>query len=339
MLDKIRKIIPGFLACVGLTVIAHLLALLLPTVGAATFAIFLGILAGNTIFRSDWFLPGSKFSESELLACSIVLLGANLNLSDVISVGWQGVVFILIQMTWTITAAYLIGRRLGFGKKFSLLMCSGNAVCGSSAIASVAPVIGADSKDKGISITIVNVTGTVMMFLLPLLSAWLYQHATMPTSALLGGTLQSVGQVIASAKFVNDSVVDMAAIFKIIRIILLVAVVLVFSRMNTEEGKPLFARTAQVHTGKIKISIPWFIIGFFLLSIICSFGIIPAPVAAGAKAVSGEFEIIALAAIGMKVKVRDLVREGPRALLYGGLVGTSQILCAILLIWVLLIVL
>ena len=38
-------------------------------------------------------------------------------------------------------------------------MASGNAVCGSSAIAATAPVIEADDKDKGISITIVNITG------------------------------------------------------------------------------------------------------------------------------------------------------------------------------------
>ena len=52
-------------------------------------------------------------------------------------------------MGLTILAAYWIGRKLGFGKKFSLLMGAGNAVCGSSAIATVSPVIKAESKDKG----------------------------------------------------------------------------------------------------------------------------------------------------------------------------------------------
>ena len=54
-----------------------------------------------------------------------------------------------------------------------------------------------------------------------------------------------------------------------------------------------------------------------------------------AKLVSGQFEIIALAAIGMRVKFHDLAREGPKAMLYGGMVGATQILCALLLIAVL----
>ena len=58
----------------------------------------------------------------------------------------------------------------------------------------------------------------------------------------------------------------------------------------------------------------------------------PPLLSAGAKTVSGQFEIIALAAIGMRVKFRDLVREGPKALLYGGLVGACQIVCALGLI-------
>ena len=81
-------------------------------------------------------------------------------------------------------------------KSIIFLMASGNAVCGSSAIAATAPVIDAEDKDKGISITIVNVTGIFLMFLLPLISQVLYNLDTVHTSALIGGVLQSVGQVI-----------------------------------------------------------------------------------------------------------------------------------------------
>ena len=90
------------------------------------------------------------------------------------------------------------GKKLGFGQNFRFMMASGNAVCGSSAIAATAPVIDADDKDKGIAITIVNVTGIFLMFLLPLLSKFLYNHEVMNTSAMIGGTLQSVGQVAVS---------------------------------------------------------------------------------------------------------------------------------------------
>lgn len=335
-MKKIKEIMPGFLVCFGIAMLSKVIAMFLPSFGAATFAIFIGILLGNTVFTSDIYNKGSKFSESELLAYSVVLMGATLNLSDIASVGIKGVLFIVIQMILTISITYFIGRKLKFTKKFSLLMSTGNAVCGSSAIAAVTPVIDSDSKDRAISITMVNITGTILMFVLPVLASFLYSDEVLKTSGLIGGILQSVGQVIASAKFISDDVVQMATIFKIIRIILLVVVVIAFSKLNTTEGDKLFSKKESTQlTGKIKVSIPWFVTGFFIVSIINSLGVIPTSVSHIAKFVSGQFEIIALAAIGMRVKFKDLKEEGPKSMLYGLLVGTCQIIFAFTLIKIL----
>lgn len=325
---KLLGLLPGFLVCVVISLIAQVLAHFLPTIGAALFAIGIGMVAGNTFLNRPVFATGTKFSESRLLEYSIVLTGMTLNLSDMMGVEIWGILFILCQMSLTIFAAYLIGRKLGFGKRFSLLMSAGNAVCGSSAIGTVSPIVGADSKDKGISITIVNVTGTALMVVLPILTGVLYDHQTLPTSAMIGGSLQSIGQVIASAKLVGGPVVDMATIFKIIRIIFLVLVALLYSRMDMEEGAPLFHRQKEKAHAKVKAGIPWFIIGFFLFSVLWSLHIIPGQVSVTAKSISVQFEVIALAAIGMRVKFADLVKEGPKGMLYGGLVGLCQVIFA-----------
>lgn len=251
------------------------------------------------------------------------------------SVGWQGVLFIILQMTLTIVVTYLIGKLLRFGKKFSLLMCAGNSVCGSSAIGTVSGVIHPSAKDKGISVTTVNLTGTVLMITLPFLTGALYGNETMQTSAMIGGTLQSVGQVIGSATFVNSDVVAMSTIFKIIRIIFIVFVALAFSKLNTNEGEKLLSRSNTAGDDKkVKAKIPWYIIGFFLFSIIATFNIIPEIVSHTAHTISSQFEIIALAGIGMRVKFRDLVKDGPKALLYGGAVGVCQVGIAIGLIFI-----
>lgn len=331
---KLSQLLPGFLVCLIIALIAQALSRLVPAAGSALFAIGIGILCGNTFLNKDLFSVGTKFSESRLLEYSIVLTGLTLHLTDIAGVGLRGVIFIAAQMTLTIFFTYQIGLRLGFGKKFRLLMCAGNAVCGSSAIGTVSPIVQADSKDKGISITIVNVTGTVLMVLLPLIAGLLYHEETLHTSALIGGTLQSIGQVIASAKFVNDDVVQMATIFKIIRIVFLVGVALIFSRMDIREGTRLFdgSHAETLKEARVVCKVPWFIIGFFLFSVINSTGIIPAFISSAAHSVSSQFEIIALAAIGMRVKFCDLIKEGPKALLYGGCVGTCQTILAIVLI-------
>ena len=77
---------------------------------------------------------------------------------------------------------------------------------------------------------------------------------------------------------------------------------------------------------------PWFIIGFFIMAVLNTLGVIPPVLSVAAKQISGQFEIIALAAIGMRVKFRDLVKEGPRALGYGLSVGVCQVLFALGLI-------
>ena len=334
-IKKIKELLPGFIVCLIIALISQFLSTFIPSIGSALIAILIGMVAGNTFFNKEIYDKGSKFSESRLLEYSIVLMGLTLELSNLLAVGLNGIAYIAILMTLTIIATYLIGQKLGFSCKFSLLMCSGNAVCGSSAIGTVSPIVKADSKDKGISITIVNITGTVLMILLPLITSAIYNHETIKTSAMIGGTLQSIGQVIASGKLVNDPVTEMSTIFKIVRIIFLVFVAMSFSNMNTSnEGKLFNIKNSNTKT-KTKTRIPWFIIGFFIFTIINSTGILPEIFSTSAKSISNQFEIIALAAIGMRVKFADLIHEGPKALLYGGFVGTFQIICSIILIFIL----
>lgn len=148
---------------------------------------------------------------------------------------------------------------------------------------------------------------------------------------MIGGTLQSIGQVIASAVMVNGDVVEFATIFKIVRIIFVVFVAISYSRINLEEHQSLFAKKEGI-SAKVKAKVPWFVIGFFILSLIVSTGIIPTVISTTAKMISSQFEIIALAAIGMRVKFKDLIKEGPKAMLYGCLTGGSQVVIAFILI-------
>ena len=332
MKKKILRIAPGLFICLIIGIIAKILGNQFQSIGSAMFAIFIGILAGNTIFNKQEYDEGTKFAEKDLLNYAILLMGANLNIMEIISLGAGGIGFIICQMTLTILTAYFIGRKLGFNKKFSLLMSSGNAVCGSSAIGATAPVIEASESDKAISITIVNVIGTILMILIPLITGFLYNNEVVESSAMIGGVLQSVGQVVGSAKLISEDVVQMATVFKIIRIILLVVVVTIFSKINVNEHSKDENKETPKNAKKVKVGVPWYISGFFVISIIYTLGFMPGILSHLFKWISGNFEIIALAGIGMRVKIKDLIKEGPMAMLYGGLVAVCQIVFAIILI-------
>ena len=348
-LNAIKKeldgILPGLAASIFISLVSQYLARFLPTLGAALIAILLGMLLGNTFLNRPGLSQGTTFAEKRLLEYAIVLNGLILDFQVLQSAGLKGFVFIILQMTLTIFVTYRLGKVFGFGKRFSLLMGAGNAVCGSSAIGTVSPIVQADNKDKGISITIVNLTGTALMIALPLLGAVLYGSDTLRTSALIGGTVQSVGQVVAAAKLVNDEVVTLATVFKLMRVLLIIGVAVLYGRMNMNEGEPLFTRKTRrtandtgnealppEETAAVSYGVPWFLTGFVVFFLIRSFIGVPDSALIASKAISTQFEVAALAAIGMRVKFADIIKEGPKAMLYGLTVGAAQVVMAVALI-------
>lgn len=331
--SKKKSIMPGLLVATLVAIISMFLAKFLPQLGAASISIFLGMIVGNLFLNQEIFSEGYKFSESNLLSYAIVLLGATLSISTIIDLGFSSILFIVIQMTITIIGAMYIGKKLGFSENFRFLMASGNAVCGSSAVAATAPTIDADDKDKGIVITIVNVTGVVLMIVLPIITNFLYNHDLVKTSAMIGGTLQSVGQVVASGAMVNEATKDLATLFKIVRVILLVVVVFVFGHMKNKSNNTI---SEEANTSKKKVKVPWYVIGFFITCTLFSLNIISPEVSHLAKELSNKLEIIALAAIGLRVNIKDLIRQGKSVSLYGLFVGILQIISASILIGILL---
>jgi uncharacterized integral membrane protein (TIGR00698 family) len=325
LLKKYTPLLPGLGLSVSVAVLAKIVAIFLPDLGGATLAILFGIVLGNTFFKQEVLAVGTKFSESVLLEYSVVLLGFTVTFQTISHLGFNGLGYIIAMMATVISATILIGKRLGFSDNMSTMMAGGNAVCGSSAIGAIAPSIGAKDDEKGQVITLVNLLGTVMMLTLPFLGTMLYGKDLLANSALLGGTLQSVGQVVAGASLINPETVSYAMLFKITRIIFLVVVVFVFQQRAQKQG------TAQVQHLK-KISVPWYVIAFLSVCILNSCVKLPQFFNDGAHQIGTWFETIALAAIGLRLDFKKFMKEGLSFLTYGLLVGIVQTLAALVLI-------
>ena len=325
-MGSIYKAIPGVVLCLIIALTSETLSYLLP-VGAATFSIIIGLIVGNTVHLKSYFEGGRKFAESKLLEVSIFLLGATISIQMISLLGLKGILLIMTQMCLVIIFTIWLGEKLGFGLNFSYLMASGNAVCGSSAIGATAPAIQATQEEKGLAVTLVNMMGTVLMFILPLIASVLYHSETLPTSALIGSTLQSVGQVVASGSLVNDEVKNYATLFKLIRVVFLVFVV--FS-LSTIKRRHIEEESIE----KLKIQFPWYVIGFVILCVFYSLGLLPGWAANISNKTSHLFEIIALAAIGLNVNLKMIIKQGKSLSLYALSIVGFQIIIAILLIQV-----
>ncbi len=330
---EIPGIIPGLLLAIATAVIAMMLAQFIPAIGASPIAIFLGIILGNLYFKQMVFQKGTKFAEGRLLEYAIVLLGFSVTFSTLGELGIAGTIFIAIQIIGTILLAIGIGKFLKFSQSYYLLMASGNAVCGSSAIAATAPVIGANESERGLIITIVNLMGTIMMFLLPLIAIALFDSA-MLQGAFIGGILQSVGQVIASASMLGSEVMRDATIFKIMRIASLVLIVLVFHQIAKRHQTDQQTDRAPSTTKKKSIVglVPWYLFGFIMACTLNSIELIHEDLTFILLKTSGLCEVVALAAIGLRLNFSLLKQQGRKLAIYALILGAGQIALALLLI-------
>lgn len=334
-MKPVRAVLPGFSLSFLIAIISQWInADLIKGIGAPTVALLIGVLLGNTIIRQPLWYSGTAWSEKRLLEYSVMLLGATITFQTIQQLKGSGIVFILLQMTITIVFALLLGKRLHFSEGMTLMMAGGNAVCGSSAIAAIAPTIEAKDDDKRLAITLVNLMGTVLMLTLPLISLLAFHHDNFLRGALIGGTVQSVGQVIASATMVNQETTTFATLFKILRIIMLIAVVLIFSQIH-HRNQPQDHQKISI-ADSAKRALPWYVVGFVVLCALNSWLTFSPIISDGAHLLSGWCEVTALAAIGLRLNFAAFIKAGRKLAYFGGGVLIVQVASALILITILL---
>ncbi|MDF7637528.1 putative sulfate exporter family transporter [Leuconostocaceae bacterium ESL0958] len=305
-----------------------------PSLGPETLAMLVGIILGNTLFQNSRYGSGVKWAEKYPIEMAIALLGFNLTFQTIARLKVAGVALIVINMVLVITLVYWLGKKLFHtSQEESLLMAAGNAVCGSSAIAAVAPAIQANDEKRRTAVATVSLTGMVLVLTLPALVKVLFPGQNLVSGALIGATVQSVGQVVGAGSLVNASVATYATLFKLLRVLLLVVVVFVFQKIADKSSS---AQEQQAASGKAKwFNLPWYITALLILLVINTCFLVPSPVKTGAHNVTSFFGVVNLAAIGLNLKWATIKKSGLRFLSYGLLVGCCQVLLALALIYLL----
>lgn len=326
---KIKKEMwQGILLTFGVAVVAKLLAPYLPALGGETLAMFIGLGLGNTLFSDSRWGSGVKWSEKYPIEVGIAILGLTLTLSTIASLQWRGLLFILAIMMLTITFVMWIGQKVfHVDQKSSMLMAAGNAVCGSSAIASVAPAIHADDNKRRTAVATVSISGTALLLILPLIAPTLLHNNDLLIGALVGGTVQSVGQVVGTASLINQDVVTYATLFKMLRVILLSGVVIYMTHL-VSKGSSEITTTAA----KPKFKMPWFVTVFLIAVVINTLMPLPNVINHVSHEISSFLGIVNLAGIGLNLKWQTIKQSGMQYMGYGLVTIIFQILIALSLI-------
>ncbi|HWZ47536.1 MAG TPA: putative sulfate exporter family transporter [Herbaspirillum sp.] len=303
-----RKLLPGLALCALVTAAGFgLQALETMLFGRAWLeSLVLAILLGSvvrTFCRLDGrFDAGIHFGAKILLEIAVVLLGASVSAGAILQKGPALIGGIAAVVVVVIAASYGIGRAAGLPRKMAILIACGNSICGNSAIAAVAPVIDADGKDVAAAIAFTAVLGVVVVLVLPLLVPMLSLSAVQ-YGVFSGLIVYAVPQVLAATASVSVVSVHIGTLVKLVRVLMLGPVVLLLSLFGRKEGG---RRPALSHM------VPWFIAGFLLMMALRSFGAIPQPLLMPAQDIANFLTIMSMAALGLGVDARAVLRAGAR---------------------------
>ncbi|MBX7212771.1 MAG: putative sulfate exporter family transporter [Thermoflexales bacterium] len=304
-----RKHLPGILLAAAIGLVAFGLQLLeiqflrQAIIEGLVIAILLGML-----FRTVRGMPASaaagvSFTAKQVLEFAVLLLGASVNFADLMKAGPILLIMIVSLVIVVLLISTRIGRAFGLSNNLATLVAVGNSICGNSAIASVAPVIGASKEEIASSISLTAVLGVLVVLTLPVFHAVL-GYTERQYGVLAGMSVYAVPQVVAAGYSVSALAGDTATLVKLVRVLMIGPVVLTFSllRARAEGGKrEKFTLTRFV---------PWFIIGFVILSVLRSTGLLPGNVADAIREVSRWLTIAAMAALGLGVDFRQVRKVG-----------------------------
>jgi len=318
---RLAGVMPGLLLCLAVS----LAALGLEQVEQALFghawveALVLAILLG-AVLRTAWtpaarFKPGIEVSGKLLLEIAVMLLGASISAQTLIAVG-PGLLFgIAAVVAVAIAVSYGVSRMLGLPRRMSMLIACGNSICGNSAIAAVAPVIGAEAKDVAASIAFTAVLGVAVVLALPLLAPALGLNLA-AFGVMAGLTVYAVPQVLAATAPMGALAVQIGTLVKLVRVLMLGPVVLALSPLASRLAEPEERAASRVRSRpKLHRLVPWFIVAFLFLGALRTAGLIPEVLLAPIGHATMALTVIAMAALGLGVDARAVARAGMRVTL------------------------
>jgi uncharacterized integral membrane protein (TIGR00698 family) len=244
----------------------------------------------------------SKYSSFALQA-SIVLMGFGMNLTQVISTSKAGFVDTAISVVFVMGAGLLIGKLLKVDSKIAMLVSSGTAICGGSAIAAVAPIINAKNHQISFSLVVVFVLNAIALIIFPMIGHWfnLSQETFGYWAAI---AIHDTSSVVGAGATYGPEALATATTVKLIRALWIIPLSLTIALFQKDKSG-----------GKVKI--PWFI-GLFVISIVVAY-LIPQgqETFAHLNWLGKKGMVIALFLIGSNITIAEAKKAGVKSFVLG----------------------
>ena len=324
----------GILLCLAIAVPSYVIVKLAPVlavIGAPVIAIIAGMIVTRFITNKEPFKGGIGFTSKKILQTAVVLLGFGLNLATVARVGADSIPVILSTIATSLIVAFALWKILSLEKNPAILIGVGSSICGGSAIAATAPVIGAGDEEIAQSLSVVFLFNVLAALIFPSLGGMLGMSDA--GFGLFAGTAVNDTSSVTAAAATWDvmhntggAVLEYATIVKLTRTLAIIPITLVLAVYQAKRRGAAETGAASGDGFSFKRAFPMFILYFLLASVVTTIltGVLTGGALAFAegafaflKEVSKFMIVMAMSAIGLNTDVVKLIRTGAKPILLG----------------------
>lgn len=305
----------GLLYCLVIAIAAWYLGKKFPIIGGPVIAIIFGMILAR-LPRKESLQNGINFTSKKMLQYAIILLGFGMNLFEVFEVGSQSLVIIISTITTALVVAYILSKFMKIEDNVSILIGVGSSICGGSAIAATAPVIGAEDEEIAKSISVIFLFNVIAAIIFPTLGNML-GFTDIGFGMWAGTAINDTSSVVAAGQtwslaHGNDIALNYATIIKLTRTLAIIPITLALAFYRSSKNKT----NSDNNFSLVKI-FPWFIIFFLLASIISTFFGLPISAGKSLSTLGKFFITLAMVAIGLKTDIVKLIKTGGKPILLG----------------------
>lgn len=251
-----------------------------------------------------------------LLQTAVVGLGFCIKIEQAVSAGTNSLILIMCSVVMVLGLGFLLARWIGLERNLSFLISSGTAICGGSAIATVAPVMDAPVKDVTIALSVVFVLNAVAIFIFPGLG-YVFDMNQTQFGLWCAVAIHDTSSVVGAASVYGDQALELATTAKLARVLWIIPVVLVLSFLN-RNGK--------------RVRFPWFVLLFVLAMTVNHYLPIPNGFNLTIFQISKSIMSIVLFLMGSSLMLNKLCSVGYKPLLFGMLLWVFIAVVSALLI-------
>ncbi|MBY5034527.1 YeiH family protein [Streptococcus gallolyticus] len=312
----------GLTLCLLIACISHFLGKEFTIVGGAVFAILIGMTFSPVFGQQEKFQAGIAFTSKKVLQYAVVLLGFGLNLQVILQTGQQSLPIILSTIATSLLIAFVLQKKLHLSVNMATLIGVGSSICGGSAIAATAPVIDASDEEVAQAISVIFLFNVLAALIFPSLASLVgFSTTSGEAFGIFAGTaVNDTSSVTATAAtwdslyHLGTQTLDKAVTVKLTRTLAIIPITLGLSYWRAKQVK------TTGHSVSLRQVFPMFILYFVLASLITTIAVaagIPASFFSPIKEISKFFIIMAMAAVGLKTNIVQLVKKGGKPILLG----------------------